>query len=508
MRWLALALGLLLSAAGPEALADERRYALVIGANRGDSDEEPLLYAERDAERFARVLVDMAGVMEEDLVLIRGGEAGRVERALAEIARRVEAEARSGERQLLFVYYSGHAGVDGLHLRGSVLPHRALSAAVEAVPASMRVMVVDACRSGELTRVKGGKPVEPFAFEVQDRMESEGMAIITSSSVGEDAQESDRLRGGVFTHHLISGLQGAADESGDGRVTLTEAYAYSYRQTLDATSRAPVVQHPSYAFDLRGRDDLIITALDRVDRRGWIALSEAGIYMVFDARGDLVAEFDVPVDARLAVEPGDYTLRKREVDQVWQGEVQVIEGEVASLGGLDLVPYGSTVRKGYTERRSAVAVSLGGGLSGPLLDGFSPGRYGALGVRVDREALTLLPRLRYGVTGSENPDLVLSQRALGADLAAVKTLDWGRAAVGLGLRGGADGVRQDFETRGEAAPRQALVARTGPLLRLEYAPSGRWLLGLEASADIYLLRGEGTLQTPVVPNVYLDIARF
>jgi hypothetical protein len=508
---LALAAGLL--TADAHAAGGERRYAIVVGVNSGDPDEEPLLFAERDAERVAQVLVDLAGVHEEDLVLLRGGDERRVARALEQVAVRVEREREDSDRQLLFVYYSGHADAAALHLGGSHLELRRLSELVEAVPVDVRVMVVDACRSGELTRLKGGVPVEPFAFEVQDRLESEGLAIITSSSAGEDAQESDRLRGGVFTHHFVAGLEGAADHSGDGRVTLTEAYRYSYKQTLNTTSRAPVVQHPAFAFDLRGRDDLVLTEPSRSSGRGWIDLPEGGLYLVFDASGtgDMVAEAEVPDGARLAVEPGTYVLRRRESDMAWQTAVNVVEGEVVAVAEMEPVPYGATVRKGLSQKRAAVGVQAGGGLGGPLLAGQDPLALGYAGARFDLESFTLMPRVRYSLTGAENADLSQRQQAVGLDLAAVKLLDLGRFSPGLGLRGGLDGVWQTFETRGQAPPMTALVGRTGPLLRLEYAPAARWLVGLELGAEMYLLReldAGSTFSTPVVPYAALDLARY
>ena len=513
------ALLLAASLASPLAVAGERRYAVVVGVNEGEPDEEPLRFAERDALRMADVLQELAGVAPEDLVLLRGGDVGRLERVLEQVAARVATEAVDGERQLLFVYYSGHADAQALHLRGSALSHRRLAALAEAVPANVRVLVVDACRSGELTRLKGAAPVEPFAIEVgadrvRDRLASDGLAIITSSSVGEDAQESDRLQGGVFTHHILGGLQGAADASGDGQVTLTELYDYSYQQTIETTSRAPFVQHPAYAFDLRGRDDLVLTDLASADRSGWVRLPEGGAYLIFASGRDgaLVSEVTVPANARLALGAGAYTLRRREADRAWQAEVRVASGEEVIVDEMELVPYGWTVRKGYSERRAALAGLAGAQVAGPMLPETSPGVFAYAGLRIDLEALTLVPRLRFGVSGSSNADVDMRQLNLGADVAALRFFDVGPAALGAGLRAGADGARQSFDSEGEADGRQALIGRAGPALRAEWAPAGRWLLGLELGADIHLVRYESLLDeqlsTPVVPHVSLDLARY
>ena len=125
-----------------------------------------------------------------------------------------------------------------MHLGTTRLDFTRLTSLVDQAGATLKVLVVDACRSGELTRVKGARPVQPFKIVSAERLKSEGNAIITSSAAGEDAQESDRLGGGIFSHHFMMGLRGAADRTGDRTVSLSEAYRYAYDQTLRTTSRA------------------------------------------------------------------------------------------------------------------------------------------------------------------------------------------------------------------------------------------------------------------------------
>ena len=47
--------------------------------------------------------------------------------------------------------------------------------------------------------------------------------LLSSSGADELSQESRALAGSVFTHHLVSGLRGAADENGDERIAQGEA---------------------------------------------------------------------------------------------------------------------------------------------------------------------------------------------------------------------------------------------------------------------------------------------
>ena len=142
----------------------------------------------------------------------------------------------------------------------------------------MRLLVVDACRSGAVTRVKGVRKIPEFAIKLEDRVEAEGTAMISSSTAGESSQESDRLRASFFSHHLVNALRGAADRNGDGRVTLSEAYAYSYAQTLRSSGQTLQLQHPTYAYDVKGSGDLVLTTLSGAEHNlGRLRLADASI---------------------------------------------------------------------------------------------------------------------------------------------------------------------------------------------------------------------------------------
>ena len=96
---------------------------------------------------------------------------------------------------------------DALHLGGTRLDFDELRGLVEGSPANLRLLVVDACRSGGVSRVKGVKKAKAFNIDLKDNTAAEGVAIMTSSAAGESSQESDRLRGSFFSHHLINALR-------------------------------------------------------------------------------------------------------------------------------------------------------------------------------------------------------------------------------------------------------------------------------------------------------------
>jgi hypothetical protein len=495
--------------------ADVQRWAVVVGTNTGLPADEPLVYAESDAERVASVLEDLGDVRSEDIVSLHDVDADRVRAALDELARRVERRRVPGDEALLYFYYSGHGDEDGLRLSGTELPFAELTELLQRIPVDVRVLVVDACQSGELTRLKGAMPAEPFEIHAEDRLDTEGMAIIASSSVGEDAQESDRLQGGVFTHHFLTGLMGAADASADKRVTLTEAFRYGYVETVRSTSKARFVQRPSFGFQLSGRSDLVLTRMDEPGRNAALALEGSGQWLLFEGpgEGDLVAELNVDGDSLVSMAPGAYLIRHRNERGIREAAVDLPRGETLPLDVRDMtvIPPGQTVRKGLEDRTASVALTIGGGLIGPTSPGLGFGPLAHAGLSVDFEPMSLAVRVLGSRHRATNDQVRLDQARVGFDVAGIKKVDTGPLSFGLGVRAGVDATLQWFDTPGEAPSRKASSGRVGPVLSAEI-PFGRTALVLSPSTDVQLYRrydavtDTSALETQVVPTLSLELA--
>ncbi len=455
---------------GVESSAQARRYALVIGANAGDPSDEPLLFAVRDAERVAQVLGSLGGVQAEDLILLKDPGAVEVERVLGALNARIRADETAGAESLLFLYYSGHADPSAMHLGGSLLHFDRVRAALGSSPAKLRVMVIDACRSGGLTRTKGARPVEAFKIDASGQLDGEGTAIITSSAASEDALESQRLKGSFFTHHFVTGLLGAADTSRDKRVTLTEAYRYAYTETLRATSRVASVQHPTYAFKMNGRDELVMTRLDREARGlGRLRLGSAGDYLIFEGgdRGAVVAELSVVEASELTLPAGSYLVRRVAGGKVFEAEIAVEGGRRSgvSVDQMRRVSGGEVVRKGMSDEVGASwGLSVGGEASAEVLPGTGPILAGVIGAAVDLDSVTLRVELLAGQSRSENASLSLSQDLLGLEVAALKLFDLDALALGFGIEVGGAWLRQRFDSEGTAPSRASLIGRGGAVV--------------------------------------------
>ncbi len=494
------------------ARAEVERYAVVIGSNQGAPSDESLLYATRDADRMADVLSRHGGVRPENLIVLKEPDAKNVERVLQELNRRIEALQGENQESVLFVFFSGHADATAMHLGDTLLPFARVRRVLTSSPAQMRVMIIDACRSGGLTRVKGGKPAKPFEINADNQLAGEGLAIITSSAAGEDALESDRLQGSFFTHFLISGLLGAADTTKDRKITLTEAYQYAYLETLRATSRVASIQHPTYSFQIKGRGEPILTRLD-VDPKGFgrLKLPSKGDYIFFRKRDDgpLVAEGHMDKGAVLSLAGDQYLVRRRTPDAVYEIKVQVKPGAttVLPVDEMRRVSYGEVVRKGLRKDTSlAWAISTGAQVSGEILPGTGELLYGSLGLHFDLEALTLETRFRYGLSQNKNASVEIDQQSFGLDIAALRLFDLGNISTGFGLRIGGDWIQQSFTTPGIAPNRGAPVGRGGALISFAWSATSWMTLYLEASAMGYLYEAfdpqtnRATLTSRLVPE--------
>jgi len=499
----------------PEADAAERRYAIVVGNNRGDASEQALQYATADASRVVGVLQSLAGVSPADTTLLHNPDADQVRETIARIERRIGADAAEGDQSLLFIYYSGHADADSLHLSGTRLPLSELKDAVEDGAADARLLIIDACRAGAITRLKGASPVAPFEINLSDEATvSEGMAIITAAAPGEDAQESEKLQGGVFTHHLLTGLQGAADASGDHVVSLDEAFEYARDRTILMTSQAPVVQHPKYKYDINGGGDLPLTRLDGARRTGQLLIGLEGEYIVFDAKSTrVVAEFESSIGGIQALPVGRYVVRRRTPARVYEAEVRVEEGQATRIDGglLTQIPYGQTARRGgASARRVALAVTAGAAGTGALREGMSDSLGGFAGLRLDSAALTADIRVRYTAASGENDYLSVRQEAYAIDATAYRLWDAGRFAGGAGLRVGGERITQAFDSPGLAPDRYTYALHASPVVRGEVSVTTRVSLGVEGGLSAYVLPYSDDNPSPLtaVPYAAVDLSVF
>ena len=479
------------SAAGSEAAVAEpgvRRYALVVGSHHGREGEARLRFAGADAQRVADLLRGPGRTPAPELLV--DVDAAHMRRALEAMRRRVEHDrALYPQATFVFVFfYSGHAGTGGLHPQGSLLSYQELVAMTDAVAADARVLIVDACHAGVLTRSKGAVFADPFPIVVPEAQVGQGTAVLAAATAEGLAHESETLQGSFFTHHLVSGLRGAADRDGDGRVTLSEAYAYAYVETLRTSGHALAPQRPTFALDWHGSEDLVLTHLDGAhERTGAVELEAAGLYLIFAGgpTGALVAEVQIPQGGRrMLLEAGSYHVRHHGEGRAREGRVVVREAASvrANPERWRRVPVGLANSKGPLAEAATLrwAIEAAAGFTNPLWQGASLGPSATLGVRVDRGAWALASRLSW----TQGHDQGLAYEARDARWRTDGLLTWGwRHAfwrLDAGASAGVEHWRQAVQTSVHEEMRVAWVPRIGPLLRLHLGWRAPWSLWLEA----------------------------
>lgn len=327
-KWTLFVLALLLLLTSTSASGTTRRFVLAAGVNSGGQERVPLRYAVSDAAQFSDVMTEMGGVETADRLILNEPSLREFRDALTRMREYVSTSPDSIRRTEVLFYYSGHADEEGLLLGEERFPYNSLRQMMDQVPADVRITVLDACASGAITRIKGGQRRQ--AFLVDDSSEMKGYAFLTSSSADEAAQESDQIGSSFFTHYLVSGMRGAADASGDGKVSLTEAYEFAFHETLASTTETRGgAQHPAYEINLSGTGDVVMTDLREISAGLVLTEELSGRFFVRNASRQLVAELFKPEGrlVELGLEPGKYSIYMAQEDALFLGSTNLETGD-------------------------------------------------------------------------------------------------------------------------------------------------------------------------------------
>jgi hypothetical protein len=333
MKQLALGLCILSLLVADAAEARTIKVAVIIGNNRGHhtSSRRALRYAQQDATKVYKVLRAVGELEDENAILLNGKTAAEARAALSKVERRVTGLRRRhpGARIVLIVYYSGHADGSVLEMGTTALDYDWLVKYFERSKAHVRLAFIDACLSGAILKSKSGRHVRGARRQISikggrrgrgyplmrstingEEMTWRGYAVITSSAADEMSMESQEIMGSFFTHYLVSGLWGAADQAGnrDGRNTLEEVYDFAYRRTVGKTSTMTgVSQHPTKHVRLSGSGRIVLTA----KKKPFLTVKSARdrrLVVVNHIATEAVAETSVRAGqpTRLALAPGRY----------------------------------------------------------------------------------------------------------------------------------------------------------------------------------------------------------
>jgi WD40 repeat protein len=286
------------------------RVAVLVGANAGWGNDRPLRYAEEDARRLSAALTELGGFAADAVILLRTPSTEQLRAELEAVKQRLR---DTPEEEALFVfYYSGHADEQHLHLRGEPLPFTELHRHLREMPAAVKLGIFDACQSGSILAAKGAQVAPAFRLTVRDEPTVRGTVILTSSGADELSQEARALSGSFFTHHLVSGLRGAADDDGDLQVSLDEVYRYASTRTQLDTAWTPAgAQRPAFLYDMKGHGGLYLSRLKGPSAFLLFPPGGQRCYVTDADERRLVAEFFPRKQgpSRLSIPPGAHLLK-------------------------------------------------------------------------------------------------------------------------------------------------------------------------------------------------------
>ncbi len=222
-------------------------WAVVIGI--ASYTHMPVLrYTDDDAYRmYAFLKSPEGGALSDDQIRVLVDEDATKAKITATMQ---EIFGQAGPNDLVMLYFSGHG------LKGSFLPidfdgynnklfHDEINALLSESPAKYKLCIADACHSGSLFAMKSGTVENALASYYKTLAQADaGTALIMSSKSSETSLESSGLRQGVFSHFLIRGLKGEADQDDNKVVSVQELYNFINDNVREYTGmrQSPVIK--------------------------------------------------------------------------------------------------------------------------------------------------------------------------------------------------------------------------------------------------------------------------
>ena len=253
-------------------------YVLAIGVSEYTNTERNLKFAAKDANNLTDALKNAKNYGKIVIKKILNKDASK-----ANILKAAEflTQTTVDDQVIIYVschglldanlnYYLATTDVDFDNPANNGLPYEAIEQMLDKVPARRRLVMIDACHSGELDKseiemaskedtkqeklkitFKGGsKLIKPKAglknsFDYMkalfnDVSNQSGATIISAAAGYEFALESQEWNNGVFTYSVLKGLQVGtqdnADLNSDGKVSVSELKEYVITKVVDLTN--------------------------------------------------------------------------------------------------------------------------------------------------------------------------------------------------------------------------------------------------------------------------------
>lgn len=232
-----------------------QKYGVVIGVNQyEDPGISDLQYAVPDARAVFEMLKTIPDGFEDSrLMLLADDQSPERTPTRGTVLRFLKTYVGlAGPEDTLLVYFAGHGTTvdDHLYLLPSDaslslveetgVSFSALESMLKGSPARRAILLLDACHSGT------GRATDTLSEDAYEDLEqaSEGMVVLASCGPNELSHDMPKEGHGAFTYHLLEGLTGKADASGDGLISASELSTYTWEKTRLWAATQGLTQNP------------------------------------------------------------------------------------------------------------------------------------------------------------------------------------------------------------------------------------------------------------------------
>ncbi len=243
-----------------DPLIQPKLYALVSGVSDYDDNDLDLKFAAKDAKDFGAALQRQSGGLYRE-VIVRTLENPTIEELLDGLDW-LRHEVTS--RDTAVVYLSGHGVIDPdgdyfyltrdsnpERLRRTAVPYFEIKNCLYALPSKVLVFI-DTSHSENILGAQRG--VANINGLINDLTSAEnGLVVFTSSTGKQYSLENDEWGNGAFAKALVEGLDGAADYTKDGKITLNklDLYLSERVKSLTGNKQTPMTIKPQSIRDFQ-----------------------------------------------------------------------------------------------------------------------------------------------------------------------------------------------------------------------------------------------------------------
>ncbi|OUC15000.1 MAG: hypothetical protein B0A82_09200 [Alkalinema sp. CACIAM 70d] len=216
------------------------KYALLIGVDTYGAGLQPLPAASKDVEALREVLLDpQMGGFDEVKPLINPTQ--------LKMAKEIQLWFQDRQPEdLILLFFSGHGlknnflnlyfaatDTEKKLVEATATSAKFIHDCIQGCKSKHQVIILDCCFSGAFGNLV---PKDDGEISLKEQLGAEGRVVLTSTNAVNFAFAPEQTNLSIYTQYLVEGIAtGAADEDGDGFITVHELHCYAGRKVKEAS---------------------------------------------------------------------------------------------------------------------------------------------------------------------------------------------------------------------------------------------------------------------------------